>query len=167
MNQSPQLFKQLMVGSGLERVFEIGPIFRAEEHNTPRHLNEATSIDFESAFYDHTEAMDACEHVVQSAYEGVAENCQDQLEALGLEDEFAAPEGDFPRLTYEEALDESTRRANSTSNSSGATTCPLRASAHSVRTLVNTTSSPTGRPRSSRSTSRITTTTRLSRRAST
>ncbi|MCL7417742.1 MAG: OB-fold nucleic acid binding domain-containing protein, partial [Halalkalicoccus sp.] len=39
MNQSPQLFKQLMVGSGLERVFEIGPIFRAEEHNTPRHLN--------------------------------------------------------------------------------------------------------------------------------
>jgi len=56
MNQSPQLFKQLMVGSGLERAFEIGPIFRAEEHNTPRHLNEATSIDFESAFYDHTEA---------------------------------------------------------------------------------------------------------------
>ncbi|MEF8887788.1 MAG: amino acid--tRNA ligase-related protein, partial [Haloarculaceae archaeon] len=60
MNQSPQLFKQLMVGSGLERVFEIGPIFRAEEHNTPRHLNEATSIDFESAFYDHADAMDAC-----------------------------------------------------------------------------------------------------------
>ena len=60
MNQSPQLFKQLMVGSGLERVFEIGPIFRAEEHNTPRHLNEATMIDFESAFIDHNEAMDVC-----------------------------------------------------------------------------------------------------------
>ncbi|MFX3793519.1 amino acid--tRNA ligase-related protein, partial [Streptococcus suis] len=44
MNQSPQLFKQLVAGSSLERVFEIGPIFRAEEHNTPRHLNEATSI---------------------------------------------------------------------------------------------------------------------------
>jgi len=56
MNQSPQLFKQLMVGSGLERVFEVGPIFRAEEHNTPRHLNEATMIDFESAFVDHHEA---------------------------------------------------------------------------------------------------------------
>ena len=105
MNQSPQLFKQLMVGSGLERVFEIGPIFRAEEHNTPRHLNEATSIDFESAFYDHTEAMDACEAVVKAAYEGVAQNCQDQLEALDLQDEFEAPDGDFPRLTYEEALD--------------------------------------------------------------
>ena len=105
MNQSPQLFKQLMVGSGLERVFEIGPIFRAEEHNTPRHLNEATSIDFESAFYDHTEAMDACETIVKGAYEGVAENCQAQLDALDLQDEFEVPDGDFPRLTYEEALE--------------------------------------------------------------
>ncbi|WP_336021784.1 aspartate--tRNA(Asn) ligase [Halobellus salinisoli] len=104
MNQSPQLFKQLMVGSGLERVFEIGPIFRAEEHNTPRHLNEATSIDFESAFVDHTEAMDACEHVVKSAYEGVAENCERELELLGLDEEFEVPEGEFPRLTYEEAI---------------------------------------------------------------
>jgi aspartyl-tRNA synthetase len=105
MNQSPQLFKQLLVGSGLERVFEIGPIFRAEEHNTPRHLNEATSIDFESAFFDHTEAMDACEHVVKSAYEGVAENCQEQLETLGVAGEFDVPEQAFPRLTYEEALE--------------------------------------------------------------
>jgi aspartyl-tRNA synthetase len=105
MNQSPQLFKQLMVGSGLERVFEVGPIFRAEEHNTPRHLNEATSIDFESAFFDHTEAMDACEHVVKAAYEGVAENCQRELELLGLADEFEAPDGEFPRLTYEEAIE--------------------------------------------------------------
>ncbi|WP_227375565.1 aspartate--tRNA(Asn) ligase [Haladaptatus halobius] len=103
MNQSPQLFKQLMVGSGLERVFEIGPIFRAEEHNTPRHLNEATSIDFESAFIDHTEAMDACESVVKAAYEGVAENCQDELDALDVD--FEVPEGDFPRLTYEEAIE--------------------------------------------------------------
>jgi len=105
MNQSPQLFKQLMVGSGLERVFEIGPIFRAEEHNTPRHLNEATSIDFESAFYDHTEAMDACESVVRAAYEGVAENCAEQLETLGLAETFEVPEEEFPRLSYEEAIE--------------------------------------------------------------
>ena len=104
MNQSPQLFKQLMVGSGLERVFEVGPIFRAEEHNTPRHLNEATSIDFESAFYDHTDAMDACEAVVRAAYEGVAENCAEELETLGLED-FSVPEVDFPRLSYQEAIE--------------------------------------------------------------
>ncbi len=105
MNQSPQLFKQLMVGSGLERVFEIGPIFRAEEHNTPRHLNEATSIDFESAFIDHTGAMDVCEEIVRAAYEGVAENCTEELETLGLAEEFELPEGDFPRLTYEEAIE--------------------------------------------------------------
>jgi aspartyl-tRNA synthetase len=104
MNQSPQLFKQLMVGSGLERVFEIGPIFRAEEHNTPRHLNEATMIDFESAFIDHTEAMDVCEAIVRAAYEGVAEHCADQLETLGYDD-FGVPEGEFPRLTYEETIE--------------------------------------------------------------
>ena len=104
MNQSPQLFKQLMVGSGLERVFEVGPIFRAEEHNTPRHLNEATSIDFESAFIDHEEAMDACEHVVRAAYEGVAANCADQLDTLGYDD-FSVPAEAFPRLTYEEAIE--------------------------------------------------------------
>ncbi|WP_075938064.1 aspartate--tRNA(Asn) ligase [Halosegnis longus] len=104
MNQSPQLFKQLMVGSGLERVFEIGPIFRAEEHNTPRHLNEATSIDFESAFFDHTEAMDVCEAVTKAAYEAVAENCADELETLGIDD-FEVPEEAFPRLTYEEAIE--------------------------------------------------------------
>jgi len=104
MNQSPQLFKQLMVGSGLERVFEIGPIFRAEEHNTPRHLNEATMIDFESAFIDHNEAMDVCEGTLKAAYEGVAENCAEELELLGYDD-FAAPDDDFPRLTYEEAIE--------------------------------------------------------------
>ena len=105
MNQSPQLFKQLMVGSGLERVFEVGPIFRAEEHNTPRHLNEATMIDFESAFVDHHEAMDVCEGTLRAAYDGVAEHCQSQLETLGLADAFAVPDGELPRLPYEEAIE--------------------------------------------------------------
>jgi len=105
MNQSPQLFKQLMVGSGLERVFEIGPIFRAEEHNTPRHLNEATSIDFESAFIDEQGAMDACEEVVRAAYEGVAENCAAQLGTLGLADAFTVPPESFPRIPYREAIE--------------------------------------------------------------
>jgi len=105
MNQSPQLFKQLMVGSGLERVFEIGPIFRAEEHNTPRHLNEATSIDFEGAFCDHVEAMDVCEGAVKAAYEGVAANCEPQLDALGMGEGFDVPDEAFPRIGYEEAIE--------------------------------------------------------------
>jgi len=105
MNQSPQLFKQLMVGSGLERVFEVGPIFRAEEHNTPRHLNEATMIDFESAFIDHHEAMDVCEGTLLAAYEAVAENCRDELETLDMVEAFDVPDEGFPRLTYEEAIE--------------------------------------------------------------
>ncbi|PSP41660.1 aspartate--tRNA(Asn) ligase [Halobacteriales archaeon QH_10_70_21] len=105
MNQSPQLFKQLIAGSNIERVFEIGPIFRAEEHNTPRHLNEATSVDFEGAFCGHHEAMDVCEQVVTAAYEAVAENCQAQLEALGIAEAFEPPETPFPRLSYEEAIE--------------------------------------------------------------
>ena len=108
MNQSPQLFKQLLAASGLERVFEIGPIFRAEEHNTPRHLNEATSIDFESAFIDADEAMDVAETFVRSVYEAVQENCQAELETLGIADSFEVPEAGFPRITYEEAI----QRAN-------------------------------------------------------
>ena len=46
LQQSPQLYKQMMVGV-FDRVFETGPVFRAEKHNTRRHLNEYTSLDFE------------------------------------------------------------------------------------------------------------------------
>lgn len=49
--QSPQFYKQMMVGV-FERVFEVGPVFRAEKHNTSRHLNEYTSLDFEMGFID-------------------------------------------------------------------------------------------------------------------
>jgi aspartyl-tRNA synthetase len=105
MNQSPQLFKQLIAGSSLERVFEIGPIFRAEEHNTPRHLNEATSIDFEGAFFDADSAMSLVEDVVAATYEAVAHECQDALTTLDIEG-FEPPSRPFPRLTYADAIDQ-------------------------------------------------------------
>lgn len=55
--QSPQFYKQIMVGV-YERVFEIGPVFRAEPHDTPRHLNEYVSLDFEMGFIDdHRQVM--------------------------------------------------------------------------------------------------------------
>jgi nondiscriminating aspartyl-tRNA synthetase len=50
--QSPQLYKEAMVASGLERVFEIGPVYRAEKHDTPRHLNEYVSLDLEMGFIE-------------------------------------------------------------------------------------------------------------------
>ena len=49
--QSPQFYKQMMVGV-FERVFEIAPVFRAEKHDTARHLNEYTSVDFEMGFIE-------------------------------------------------------------------------------------------------------------------
>lgn len=49
--QSPQFYKQIMVGV-YDRVFEVAPVFRAEKHNTPRHLNEYTSMDFEMGYID-------------------------------------------------------------------------------------------------------------------
>ena len=50
--QSPQFYKQMAMASGFERIFEVGPVFRAEKHNTQRHLNEYTSMDFEMGFID-------------------------------------------------------------------------------------------------------------------
>ncbi len=49
--QSPQFYKQMMVGV-FDRVMEIGPVFRAEKHNTKRHLNEYTGLDFELGYID-------------------------------------------------------------------------------------------------------------------
>lgn len=50
--QSPQTYKQMLVASGFERVFEIGHVYRAEEHNTNRHLNEYVSLDLEMGFIE-------------------------------------------------------------------------------------------------------------------
>ena len=57
LGQSPQFYKQTMVGV-FDRVFEVAPVFRAEKHNTKRHLNEYTSLDFEMGFID--SFMDIC-----------------------------------------------------------------------------------------------------------
>jgi nondiscriminating aspartyl-tRNA synthetase len=103
LNQSPQLYKQMMMAAGFEKVFEIGPIFRAEEHNTTKHLNEATSIDVEVSFADHYEVMDLLEDLVRETYLFVAENCQDALANIEIRD-FEVPDCPFPRLNYAEAI---------------------------------------------------------------
>ena len=103
LNQSPQLYKQMMMGAGFEKVFEIGPIFRAEEHNTTKHLNEATSIDVEVSFADHNDVMALLEKVINVAYNAVEENCQPQLETLGTK--LQMPSKTFPKLPYAEAIE--------------------------------------------------------------
>lgn len=103
LGQSPQLYKQMMMATGLDKVFEIAPIFRAEEHDTLRHLNEVISIDAELAFADQEEAMALLEKLVHNAIKEVKENCQAELEDLGVELE--VPELPFPRLEYDEVID--------------------------------------------------------------
>jgi len=103
LNQSPQLYKQVLMAAGLEKVFEIGPIFRAEEHNTVRHLNEAISIDIEASFMDHEGVMNVLERLIARIYEDVYENCQKYLSWLDVKLE--VPETPFERITYDEALE--------------------------------------------------------------
>ncbi|MDI9633301.1 MAG: aspartate--tRNA(Asn) ligase [Methanolinea sp.] len=110
LNQSPQLYKQMMIGAGFEKVFEIGPIFRAEEHNTTKHLNEATSVDVEVAYADHHAVMDLLEDLVVTAYRTVERECGQFLEAMEL-DSFTVPKKPFPRISYEEAIEIANRRS--------------------------------------------------------
>jgi aspartyl-tRNA synthetase len=104
LNQSPQLYKQMMMAAGFEKVYEIGPIFRAEEHNTTKHLNEATSIDIEVSFADHLEVMRILEELIVKTYEYVNTTCSSQLASLEISD-FAVPKTPFPRLPYCEAIE--------------------------------------------------------------
>lgn len=100
LNQSPQLYKEILISSGLNRVFEVGPAFRAEEHNTPRHLNEFTSIDIEMSFADHNDAMEMLENVIRKGIEKVKNDLGEEMSNLGLE--LKVPELPFPRIKYEE-----------------------------------------------------------------
>ncbi|NLU03383.1 MAG: aspartate--tRNA(Asn) ligase [Methanothermobacter sp.] len=103
LGQSPQLYKQIMMSTGLDRVYEIAPIFRAEEHDTLRHLNEVISIDIEASFVDHEDVMKILENLVVRVIEDVNEHCTDALETLGRTLE--VPETPFERLEYDEAVE--------------------------------------------------------------
>jgi nondiscriminating aspartyl-tRNA synthetase len=82
--QSPQLYKQIMVGV-FERVFEVGPVFRAEPHDTPRHLNEYVSLDVELGFIrDHTTVMDVVTRVVGGMVAALHADAADAVALLGV-----------------------------------------------------------------------------------
>ncbi len=82
--QSPQLYKQIMVGV-FERVFEVGPVFRAEPHDTPRHLNEYVSLDLEMGFIeDHTPVMAVLRQVLAGMVRAMQEQTAGSVRLLGL-----------------------------------------------------------------------------------
>ena len=103
LSQSPQLYKQMCMAGGMERIFEIATYFRAEEHNTTRHLNEATAIDIEMSFIDDEEdVMRVLEMLIHHTVDGIKTDCEKELALLGVE--LTVPAVPFKRLTYDEAV---------------------------------------------------------------
>lgn len=99
--QSPQVYKQIMVGV-YERVFETAPVYRAEQHATPRHLNEYLSLDLEFGFISGVEdVMDLEERLLNQVFPRLAERCRAEFETLNVKPP-AAP-GRIPRLPLAEA----------------------------------------------------------------
>ena len=113
LSQSPQLYKQLAVLGGLERVFEIGPAFRAEKHDTYRHLNEFISFDIEGAWMDDEDVMGVQERMIHHIWSQVAAN---DLDLIDVVNEYRAsqdqepvtvdiPSLPFPRIPYCDAIE--------------------------------------------------------------
>jgi len=113
LSQSPQLYKQLAVLGGLERVFEIGPAFRAEKHDTYRHLNEFISFDIEGAWMDDEDVMGVQERMIHHIWGQVAVN---DLNLIDVVNEYRAsqdqepvtvevPSLPFPRIPYCDAIE--------------------------------------------------------------
>lgn len=102
--QSPQFYKQMMVAAGFERVFEVGQVYRAEEHNTNRHLNEYVSMDFEMGFIDdEQDVMNLEEKLLKYIFTEVSAKCADQLNLL--EAEVPDMSISIPRIKLSEAIE--------------------------------------------------------------
>jgi len=115
LSQSPQLYKQLAILGGLERVFEVGPAFRAEKHDTYRHLNEFISFDIEMAFADDDDVMGVQERMIHHVWSEIAANDQNLIDMINnwrAEQEppqdpitVEVPSLPFPRVEYSEAVE--------------------------------------------------------------
>jgi nondiscriminating aspartyl-tRNA synthetase len=99
--QSPQFYKQIMVGSGLERVFEVGHAYRAEKSETARHLTEFLSLDFEMGFIEsEQDVMSMHAGLMRAILEEVNERCQPVLKRRGAR----LPQvSEIPQVSFPEA----------------------------------------------------------------
>ena len=85
LGQSPQFYKQMMVGV-FDRVFEVAPVFRAEKHNTTRHLNEYIGLDFEMGYIDSFEDVMAMETgFLKYTMELLKSEYKKELDMLGID----------------------------------------------------------------------------------
>jgi len=106
--QSPQLYKQIMVGSGFERVFEVGKAYRAEKHDTIRHVNEFVSLDYEMGFIkDENDVIQMEVELLKYLFERVAQKCANEIEMLGA----TVPQiTDIPKIKLHDAKARLTER---------------------------------------------------------
>jgi aspartyl-tRNA synthetase len=101
--QSPQLYKQMLMSTGLDRVFEMGPAFRAEHSNTNRHVTEFISFDGEMAWIEKQEdVMMMIENVIDHVLVNLSERGKKHLDTLGKE--ITIPKRPYPVLTYTDCL---------------------------------------------------------------
>jgi len=98
--QSPQLYKQMLACS-FEKTVTITPVWRAEKHNTPRHINEIRQMDIEAAFYDQMSVMKELEKAIQYIVKNVLSHCKKELDLLGVKD-LKIPGGVY--TSYEETM---------------------------------------------------------------
>ncbi|MEK6809597.1 MAG: aspartate--tRNA(Asn) ligase [Nanoarchaeota archaeon] len=99
--QSPQIYKQMFVAGGFERVYEFGPVFRAEKSHTARHLTEFTGVDFEMGFIeDYDDVMDFIEEMFIDLMSQLPKEAAEELKQLGVTLETPTK---IPRITMEEA----------------------------------------------------------------
>ncbi|MBI3190731.1 aspartate--tRNA(Asn) ligase [archaeon] len=104
LSQSPQLYKQMLMASGVDKVLIVTPVFRAEEHNTTRHLNESTQMDIEVAFVeDEQDALNYMQDSINFIYKNVQHLCKPQLDVLGRK--LVMPDQKFKQVTYDQALE--------------------------------------------------------------
>ncbi|MFB6203606.1 MAG: aspartate--tRNA(Asn) ligase [Candidatus Nanohaloarchaea archaeon] len=102
LSQSPQLYKQMLMAAGFDKVYETGTAFRAEDFATSRHVSEISMFDVELAFIDdHHDVMDVQEESLRYTLRKVRERAADELDTLGVDLE--VPEDDFPRIKFQEA----------------------------------------------------------------
>ncbi|KAK4095992.1 aspartyl-tRNA synthetase [Parathielavia hyrcaniae] len=106
--QSPQLSKQMSISSDFGRVFEIGPVFRAEDSNTHRHLTEYTGMDLEMAINtDYHEALHIIDDLMKNIFKAVYTRCRREIDIVKTR----FPHDDLvwlnqtPILTFKEAVD--------------------------------------------------------------
>lgn len=101
--QSPQFYKQMAMSAGFNNVFEIAPVFRAENSHTAYHATEFTSVDAEMSWINsHHDVMDLEEAVMMNVMKSLKEHIGEDFERI-FKKEFKVPEAKFPRIPFAEA----------------------------------------------------------------